>query len=215
MTELEGSIINPKEFHPPSSLKTFKDAINPEGAINASVDLRYGHPFARDGLVAIRDTMETFPEVAEIELLYLARLQGTSDVNSTQEKPGKMMHERLHRYATNAAGKRIVSNQAETLDAVLVEWNLVSSLEQAKTVDDLIVYFQGDSTQLYVTEVAHLCRVQQNKTFLNREFTNNSGERKTIRDSVYAAMEYLDQETALTGFLEYYQPFPSSHRFAG
>ena len=61
-----------QNFAPPPSLKLFPETVSSTGLFNASIDPKYAHPFGRDGLTAIRDTMELFPEKAEVELLRLA-----------------------------------------------------------------------------------------------------------------------------------------------
>ncbi len=216
-----------QRYKAPASADVIRRVQAPDGFIHASIDPRFGHPFGRDAMEMIEDLIEFRPEMADRALLALATLQGTNDVSATQERRGKMPHEHLQRYTheRNPDGtfkkledgqySRVYNpEQTKNLDNLSVQWGVVGSTEEASKLDSLTVYFNSDTTQMFVNMVARLCQARGNKDFLDQEINGKDGKRRTIRDSVELAMEFLDSEREKSerGYIEFYEPSPKSHR---
>ena len=165
------SVTNKEGYNPVRSADIVRRIQDPDGFIHASIDPRYGHPFGRDAMEMIEDLIEVRPEMAERSILALATLQGTDDVVATQEKPGKMPHEQLLRYTheRNADGaykfikddegnhvyaRVLNSEQAQVLEDLALKWGIADSPGEASKLDSLTVYFNSDTTQMFVDMVA-------------------------------------------------------------
>lgn len=214
--ELNFSLQVYKDFKTPNAHADMREVIDRRGFVAASADHRFKVPFGRDGLELVEDTMKFEPEAARRELLAVASLQGLTYDPITHEEPGKIFHEHRFRYTTNEEGERVKvdPDQEEILDAVLVKWGIASTPEEAKGIDELTVYYNSDTTQMFINRVAEYCRMQGNTDFLDEEFTDKNGETRTIRDAVDGAMGWIDRQVAKSpkGLVEFHAPRPASHR---
>lgn len=203
-------------FKTPNAYEDMRAVIDRRGFVAASADHRFKVPFGRDGLEFIEDTMEFEPEVARRELLAVASLQGSKLDPITHEEPGKIFHEHRFRYTTNEQGERVKvdPDQEAILDAVLVEWGVAASPEQAKQIDELTVYYNSDTTQMFINRVAEYCKLQGSTAFLDEIFTDKDGESRTIRDAVDGALGWIEaqMEKSPKGLVEFHAPHPASHR---
>lgn len=203
-------------FKTPNAYADMRAVIERSGFVAASADQRFKVPFGRDGLEFIEDIMEFEPKVAEAELIAVASLQGIMFDTDSGEEPGKMFHEHHYRFFTDNDGNRhrVEPDQEAILEALLLEWNIVDTSDEAKDMNELTVYFNSDTTQMYINRVAELCRLQKSKSFLDREVVNKDGELMTMRDSAKAALEWIERQmdASQRGYVEYQEPFPSSHR---
>jgi len=150
--------------------------------------------FGRDSIVVAEDLLLTHKDLAHDIILVLAKLQGTTTNDDSEEEPGKIHHEyRSVKYD----GKTIPDYSLGILRNLQKLWGNEGS--------DTMTYYGGyDATPLYVRLVCHYVK-NYGDSILQEEYTTHDGHNRKINESLHYAIGWITykiNESAL-GLLEY------------
>jgi glycogen debranching enzyme len=150
--------------------------------------------FGRDSLVVADDLLATHRDLVHEIILALAKLQGRSVNNNSEEEPGKIHHEyRAKQY-----------NDVQIPDYSL---GILSRLQQlwGSEGSDIMLYYGGfDGTPLYVRLVCRFVELHGD-SILNEEYIGRDKRSHNIRESIKCAMGWITYklEESSLGLLEY------------
>ncbi|HUD06759.1 MAG TPA: hypothetical protein VMR34_02630 [Candidatus Saccharimonadales bacterium] len=150
--------------------------------------------FGRDSLVVGEDLLNTHQALVRDILLTLARLQGVSLNNISEEEPGKIHHE----------------FRAKTFDGIAVAEHSIKVLSELQRVwggagtDSMTYYGSHDATLLYVRLLCNYVR-RYGAEILDEAYITKDGQKKVVSDSVRAAGDWIVGKirNSNSGLLEY------------
>lgn len=150
--------------------------------------------FGRDSLVVGEDLLNTHPLLVHDILLTMARLQGVTTDNLSEEEPGKIHHE----------------YRAMTFDGVTVSEHSNSVLRQLQQVwggvgtDYMTYYGSHDATPLYVRLLTNYAK-RYGPEILRENYTAKDGQTRVMSESLRAAGDWIVKKIkdSSTGLLEY------------
>jgi glycogen debranching enzyme len=122
--------------------------------------------FGRDAIRMALDLLDDFPRVARATIVELARLQGVVDDARAEEEPGRILHE--HRQPQDPHGVRL----AQQLD-----WRFP-------------YYGAVDTTPQWINLLGAYCS-RHGVALLDREIVDRAGRRRTLSDSLRAALAWI------------------------
>ena len=156
----------------------------PEGwGVFASNGPNYRHTiFGRDSIEVAEDIYEYDQDLAHDIILTLARLQGTTNNQDSEEEPGKIHHE--YRSAT-FAGLPVPSESIAIMQRLQREkkWDDASK-------DTMLYYGSYDATPLYVRLIQKYT-AKYGDEILHETYTDKDGVEQTVTDSVHWAANWL------------------------
>ncbi len=141
--------------------------------------------FGRDSLRTALELVDYYPELAKTTILKLAELQGTQNNPTTEEEPGRIHHE------YRPKGDRRIKELAE-------KWELGD-------IDKMLYYGTIDATPLYIDLVGKYIETTDDFNILNEKIHNKDQKEITIKDSFFAAIDWICRKTDENGwgFIEY------------
>lgn len=174
------------------------------GGVFASASQHYSEAiFGRDSLEVAEDVLPFKPDVAKEVLLTLASLQGVRFNSLTEEEPGKIHHEYR---ALIMDGQPISEHGKKMLHKLSEFWG--------GTQDSLLYYGTVDATPLFVRLIVRYC-YQEGINFLDETVVRHDGETVTMRQSMLAAIGWLERKisTSPWGFVEFCRINPHGHSY--
>lgn len=157
--------------------------------VDTSAGLLFNHSlWARDRVITALDLLDQDPEIGVGTVRALAALQGTRRRRLSGEEPGRIHNERRD----------------------LLEWcapwwlktlfGAVISPMWGGTPAGYVSYFASDSTPLYVILVAELA--ERDPSVLDIVVDGKGGRRLSVRDSVDAAVRWIESHLSDDGLIE-------------
>jgi glycogen debranching enzyme len=143
--------------------------------------------FGRDSLRVAIDLLSSYPELARVTTLELAKLQGTEFNIEREEEPGRIVHE------ARSSDDPIALELTERLG-----WGWP-------------YYGSVDATPEFIRTLAGYCQMsEQNSYFLTQEYTAKNGETHTMGDALMAAVDWILMrlEDNAEGLLEFKSVLP-------
>jgi glycogen debranching enzyme len=152
--------------------------------------------FGRDSLLVGIMLVDTHQELVRDIILTMSALQGLRRRRSTQEAPGRIMHEyrNLAAWKPGRPGKPLAQ---------------LASLLWGGSTTQMLTYFSTDSTALYLKLVAEYCEFY-GTDILNQHVTYRNGQLATIGECTVAAANWLLERSRATGFVEHQRTNPWS-----
>jgi glycogen debranching enzyme len=170
-------------FSPAQLFRSLTVLITPMGIQGSGGELFKGAIFGRDSLRVALDLLPWFPSVAETVMFSLAHYQSTGrDAVADATGPGQIPHEVRSRFV----GPRMVGpRQQELLTLLARQWG--------GSETDLIYYGSVDATPQFIRMIAAYTR-RYGTTILDDTLRHLDGSERTLRDSVIAAVTWLEDE---------------------
>jgi glycogen debranching enzyme len=168
------------------------------GVYASSDKLFRGAVFGRDSLEVAEDLMNVRPRLVGKIILTLASLQGEVQNHTTEEEPGKIIHE----YRTShVEGKPLNPVSQEIFDRLSARWG--------GTADELAYFGSIDATPHYVRVLADYTQ-QHGLNFFNHVVTLRSGHEISMLDSLENSMYWLSEhlQNSKSGLVEYLRKNP-------
>ena len=159
--------------------------ITPLGVQASGGELYRGAIFGRDSLRVGLDLVPWFPDLSETILLSLATFQSTArNVVTDATGPGQIPHEIRSRFI---GAREVTGNPAAILRELSPKWG---------GTDDLLVYYGSvDATLQFVRLIQHHVRLH-GPDLLDIAFRHHDGSRRTLRDSLLAAVRWTAAQVA-------------------
>ncbi len=170
-------------FTPARLFRSLTALITPMGVQASGDDLYRGAIFGRDSLRVALDLLPWFPELAETVIFSLAHYQSAgADTVADSYGPGQIPHEIRTRFiGPRKAGPR----QEVILQELESKWGGSESL--------LVYYGSVDATPQFVRLLTAYCRLH-GSAILGETLRRVDGIEWTVRDSLLAAMKWLERE---------------------
>lgn len=143
--------------------------------------------FGRDSLRVAIDLISSFPELAKVTTITLAKLQGTEYNTQREEEPGRIVHEARDK------DDQIAMQLTEELG-----WGWP-------------YYGSVDATPEFIRTLSGYCRViDTDNEFLSTVYINKDGGERTMADALTAAVDWIIRrlESNREGILEFQSLLP-------
>lgn len=170
------------KFGPSIAALAFTDQPNTPGHLRL-----YEVVFGRDSLRVAIDLISSFPELAKVTTITLAKLQGTEFNTQREEEPGRIVHEARDK------DDPIARQLTEELG-----WGWP-------------YYGSVDATPEFIRTLSSYCRViDTDNEFLSTTYTNKDGAERTMADALTAAVDWIIRrlESNAEGILEFHSLLP-------
>lgn len=156
--------------------------------------------FARDAIQVALDIGEYYPELLAKTIFQIANLQGTEYNPVSEEEPGRIHHQLIGARLGAAAAS---PGTLKTMHSLALEWGYVKSAREAKKLNELIYYGAVDTTPQFVRLVAKYCRLVGSKNILQAKFNHYKAGRRSLRESVVEAAQWLERRRSNAGFITF------------
>jgi len=158
-----------------------------------------GAVFGRDSLTVAEDIMLTHPKLVKQIFLTLASFQGEKYDSTTEEEPGKIVHE--HR-------TRIVDGKA--ISGITLQIFTKYSFRWGGDDNHFTYYGSCDSTPHFVRALARYCQIYGTQILLER-VTLRSGQVTSLLDVMENAVEWIVRHlrSSKSGLVEYLRTNPN------
>jgi glycogen debranching enzyme len=188
----------PKVRLTPSQALNSVTSKNGLGVYASSDTLFKGAVFGRDSLEVAEDLMYINPKLVEKILLTLASLQGTTDNESNEEEPGKIIHEYRTPRVDGRALDRVSREIYERLGSV---WG--------GSEKDLAYYGSVDSTPHFIRVLSIYCQAY-GMEILAETVTLRSGKQESVLGVMDNAIDWLTKhvDNSKSGLIEYIRKNP-------
>lgn len=160
----------------------------------ASADTLYkGAVFGRDSLEVADDLMDIKPRLVRNILLTLASLQGTKFNASSEEEPGKIVHE-----------YRNIVTDGKPIDDVSMKIFTQLSSKWGGTDEEMAYYGSVDATPQFLRVLGSYC-LTYGPTILDKKVSLRDGSVETVRGVGHKAVEWVmgKIDHSDSGLLEY------------
>jgi len=157
-----------------------------DGGVYASKDVLFQNAiFGRDSIETAQDCMAFDPKITQEVIISLAQLQGTDKNLDTEEEPGRIHHE----FRSLFVNDEKVSDESQAIITSLAEkkWGTPEKIHYFGTIDATPLY-----VGLVMDYVARNGSENLDTAFLDRQIVQKNGEVKTIRESVYAGLSWIE-----------------------
>lgn len=154
----------------------------PDGwGVFASAGPNFRHAiFGRDSIETATDIYPYNPGLAHDVILTLARLQGVSHNQQSEEEPGKIHHEyRAHDFA----GTEVSQKSLGIMHYLQSLWGNAGD-------DTMLYYGSFDATPLYVRLVERYAKYYGDG-ILSETYTDRAGQKRNIRHSILQAADWI------------------------
>ncbi|HEX7042303.1 MAG TPA: hypothetical protein VF189_03565 [Patescibacteria group bacterium] len=157
----------------------FLNHVGKNGFPDASESPNFAYAkFGRDGEKYAFDSLKYHPERAIPVILGLAQTQGVKVNPTTEEEPGKIIHE----YRTYS--EDLPQRSKDIFNKLNPIWG--DGENQMK------YYGSTDATPLFISLVNAYCRRMKNANILDERVIQSNGQEKTIRECVEQAAQWLE-----------------------
>lgn len=176
------------QINPPDTMKVLNKLLNTDRGIITSAGENYNNAlFGRDSVISSLELMNWNPDVAHEVILTLASMQGIKYEKTSDEEPGRILHESRN-YDTWEAGrvKKAIIKTASRL------WGAESK--------GMTTYFSLDSTPLYVKLITEYAK--ENPDILNETVIRKDEKLVTIEQSMTDAANWIVGHVADSGLVE-------------
>jgi glycogen debranching enzyme len=168
--------------------------------VYASADVLFkGAVFGRDSLEVGHDLLNVKPELTHDIILTMAKLQGVTTNETSEEERGRIHHEMRRNKDLDSVSQMIFD---ELTSSTGKNWG--KEWDEEHGCERMVYFGSVDATALYVELVGSYCEYRGDE-LLDETVSQRDGNVVTVRETVNAAIDWLDSKLAASpsGLVDY------------